>query len=103
MLKRFLSYYKPHWKLFLLDMVCAFLVAVCNLFYPFIAKNIINSYVPNKELQLMLVWLGVLLVIFLLKAGLNYIISYWGHISGLYIQKDMRNEMFRHLQKLPFS
>lgn len=103
MLKRFLRYYKPHIKLFVLDMVCAFWVAVCNMFYPFITKNIIGSYVPNKELDLMLVWIGVLLFIFLVKAVLNYIISYWGHISGLYIQKDMRNEMFRHLQKLPFS
>ncbi len=86
-----------------MDMVCAFLVAVCNMFYPYITQNVINSYVPNKQLELMIVWIIVLLDIFLVKAVLNYVISYWGHVSGLYIQKDMRNEMFRHLQKLSFS
>ncbi len=103
MLKKFLSYYKPHLKLFILDMFCALLVAVCNMFYPYITKNIIGSYVPDKNLELMITWLAVLLAIFILKAGLNYIIQYWGHYVGLCIQKDMRSEMFRHLEKLPFS
>ncbi|MBQ9709609.1 MAG: ABC transporter ATP-binding protein, partial [Clostridia bacterium] len=103
MLKKFLKYYRPHTKLFVLDMLCAFLVAVCNMFYPFIAKNIINDYVPNKEMGLIIVWLAVLLGIFVLKAILNYIIQYWGHLVGLRIQADMRNDMFRRLQRLPFS
>lgn len=103
MFKKFLSYYKPHMPLFIMDMICAFLVAVCNMFYPFITKNIINEYVPDKNLMLVIVWLVVLLVIFVVKAILNYIIQYWGHYVGLKIQKDMRRDMFRHLQKLPFS
>lgn len=101
--KRFIRYYKPHWKLFSLDMACALIVAVCDLFYPTIAKNITNIYVPQKELKLLLVWAGVLLGIYLLKAALNYIIQYWGHIVGVRMQGDMRRDMFRHLQKLPFS
>ena len=103
MIRKFASYYKPHLKLFILDMICAFLVAVCNMFYPFITKNIINIYVPNKELQLVIVWAVVLLFVFLFKAILNYIIQFWGHLVGLRIQADMRRDMFRHLQKLPFS
>ncbi len=101
--KKFISYYKPHRKLFFIDMACAFLVAVCDLFYPMIAKNIINTYVPNRELRLMLVWAGVLLCIYLVKAVLNYIIQYWGHIVGVRMQGDMRHDMFMHLQRLPFS
>ena len=54
LIKKFISYYKPHKKLFAVDMICSFLVAVCDLFYPTIAKNIINAYVPNKELRLMM-------------------------------------------------
>jgi len=103
MIKKFLSYYKPHMKLFILDMVCALLVALCNLFYPFITKNIINVYAPGGMLDLMIIWICVLLAIFIIKAVLNYIIQYWGHLVGLRIQADMRNDMFRHLQKLPFS
>ena len=103
MLKRFAAYYRPHWKLFTFDMVCAFLAAVCDLFYPLIAKDIINDYVPNQNMRLLLVWAAVLLGIYLFKAVLTYIVQYWGHIVGVRIQGDMREKMFRHLQKLPFA
>jgi len=103
MIRKFARYYKPHLRLFILDMTCAFIVACCDLFYPVIAKNIINDYVPNKNLRLFAVWAAVLLCIYVLKAVLNYIIQYWGHIVGVRIQGDMRRELFRHLQKLPFS
>ena len=103
LIKRFVSYYKPHWKLFAIDMACAFIVAVCDLFYPTITKNIINEYVPEQNLRLLLIWSGALLCIYLLKAVLNYIIQYWGHVVGVRIQGDMRRDMFRHMQKLPFA
>lgn len=103
LVKRFISYYKPHRKLFAIDMACAFIVAVCDLFYPMIAKNIINDYVPNQNLRLLLVWAAVLLGIYLLKAVLNFVIQYWGHVVGVRIQGDMRRDMFRHMQKLPFA
>lgn len=103
LVKRFISYYKPHRKLFAIDMACAFIVAVCDLFYPIIAGNIIDDYVPNQNLRLLLIWSGVLLGIYLVKAVLNYVIQYWGHIVGVRIQGDMRRDMFRHMQKLPFA
>src|SRR5699024_10330142 len=67
------------------------------------AKNMINDYVPNRNLRLLLVWGGVLLVIYLLKAGLNWFIQYYGHIVGGRMQADMRRDVFKRLQKLPFS
>ena len=57
MVKKFISYYKPHWKLFAIDMLCAFLVACCDLVYPLIAQDIINVYVPNRQLRLLLAYL----------------------------------------------
>lgn len=103
LIRKFISYYKPHKKLFTLDMVCAFIVAVCDLFYPMIAKDIINTYVPGRDLRSLIMWAAILLGIYLLKAGLNYVIQYWGHIVGVRMQADMRHDMFLHLQKLPFS
>ena len=103
LLRRFISYYKPHRRLFCADMICAFIVAVCDLFYPMIAKNMINDYVPNRSLRLLLIWGGVLLFIYLLKAALNWFIQYYGHIVGVRMQADMRRDVFRRLQKLPFS
>ncbi len=102
-IRKFIQYYKPHWKLFFADMVCAFIVAVTGLFYPMIAKSMINDYVPNRNLRLLLIWGGVLLAIYLLKAGLNWFIQYYGHIVGVRIQADMRRDIFQRLQRLPFS
>ena len=103
MLKEFVKYYKPHRKLFAIDMVSAFLVALCDLFYPMITRNIMNDYVPNQNLRLMLVWGGALVAIYTIKAGLNYVIQYYGHVVGVRMQADMRRDIFKHLQKLPFS
>ena len=103
MFRRFFAYYKPHKKLFLIDTVCAFLVAACNMFYPMITKNIINDYVPNKNMQLLIIWCAALLLIYLFKAFLAYIVQYWGHVLGVRIQGDMRRDMFRHIQKLPYT
>ena len=82
MIRKFIGYYKPHRKLFFIDMLCAFIVALCDLFYPVIAKDIINEYVPSQNLRLLLVWAGVLLGIYALKALLNYIIQYWAMSSA---------------------
>ena len=84
-------------------MVCAFLVSLCNLIYPYLAKDIINEYVPAKNLKMILIWSGILLGIYLVKALLNFVIQYWGHIVGVGIQGDMRSDLFRKLQSLPFS
>ena len=103
MVKTFLSYYKPHWKLFSIDMLCAFLVACCDLVYPLIAEDIISDYVPNRNLRMVIVWAVVMLLIYVAKCFLNFVVQYWGHIVGVRMQGDMRRDMFRHLQKLPFS
>jgi ABC transporter len=103
LIKKFISYYKPHKKLFFIDMICALLVAICNLIYPLIAKNIINDYVPNQKLSPLIICAAILLLIYVIKAFLNYFIQYWGHVVGVRIQGDMRVDMFKKLQKLPFS
>lgn len=103
MLKRFFKYYKPHKKLFIFDLICSFTISVCNMFYPMIARNIMNDYVPNKNLQLLIVWAVVLACIYILKCILTYIVGCWGHILGVRIQGDMRRDLFRHVETLSFS
>ncbi len=104
MIKRFISYYKPKpiKKIFIIDMICAFTLAICDLFYPLITRNIINVYVPNQQFQVMITWLVILGLIYLLKVGLNYYITYYGHIMGVMMQARMRKDIFEHLQDLPF-
>ncbi|MEG0981306.1 MAG: ABC transporter ATP-binding protein [Erysipelotrichaceae bacterium] len=103
MLKRFIAYYKPHRLLFTLDMIAAFFVAVCDLFYPMITRNMLNDYIPNKNIKLLLTFALVLIGIYILKMLLGYFVQYYGHLVGVYMQADMRKEVFSHLQKLPFS
>ncbi|MEG0290907.1 MAG: ABC transporter ATP-binding protein, partial [Erysipelotrichaceae bacterium] len=103
MLKRFIAYYKPHRLLFTLDMIAAFFVAVCDLFYPMITRNMLNDYIPNKNMKLLLTFALVLIGIYIIKMLLGYFVQYYGHLVGVYMQADMRKEVFSHLQKLPFS
>ena len=103
MIKRFFSYYKPHKKLFVFDIICSLIIAACNLFYPYVAKNVINNYAPNKILDAMLIWCGILLVVFCIKAVFSYCVQYYGHVLGVRIQGDMRRDFFEHIESLPFS
>lgn len=103
MFRRFAAFYKPHTKLFAIDMCCAFIISVFNLAYPYLTKEIINNYVPNKLLNYLLIGTSALLVMYGIKAGLNYVLQYWGHLVGTRIQKDMRKQLFEHLQGMPFK
>lgn len=102
-IKRFFRYYKPHKKLFIIDLICSFTISVCNMFYPMIARQIMNDYVPNQNLRLLITWAIVLAAIYALKGILTYIVGCWGHVLGVRIQGDMRRDLFNHIQTLPFS
>ncbi|MBR2341652.1 MAG: ABC transporter ATP-binding protein [Clostridia bacterium] len=102
-IKRFLRYYKPHKKLFLFDLCCSFTISACNMFYPMIARNIMNDYVPNQNLRLLITWSIVMAAIYIIKAILTYIVGHWGHVLGVRMQGDMREELFRHIERQPFS
>ncbi len=103
MLKRFISYYKPHRKLFAMDLFCAFILAICDLFYPMITRSMMNDFIPNKQLRTLVLWGILLLGIYLIKMGLKYFIQYYGHVVGVRMQADMRKEAFDHIEKLPFT
>ena len=103
MLKRFVSYYKPHAKLFAFDMVSAVIVAVAGLFYPLIVKNIMNVYVFDDTPTRLIVWSAVILSLYIVKAYFNYAMGYYGHVVGVRMQADMRRDLFKKYETLPFS
>ena len=104
MIKRFISYYRPHIKLFALDMFSAVVVAVCNLFDPTIAKDIVNGFSSGEEeLDTLFLTALFLLAIYVVKAIFQYIIGYWGHVVGVRMQRDMRRDLFEKYQRLPTS
>lgn len=103
MIKKFISYYKPHMGLFTLDMFCAVAVALCNLYYPTLARRIINEYSLKESYAPIIIGAVMLLLVYIVKATGTYIMGYYGHIVGVRMQKDMRRDLFAKYQKLPFS
>ena len=104
MIKRFVSYYKPHIPLFLLDMVCALIVALCNLVYPRIASGIVGGFeTGNIQLDALIRSACFLGAVYILKAVCQYIVGYYGHVVGVRMQADMRRDLFEKYERLPFS
>lgn len=103
LIKRFISYYKPHKAIFALDMLASVIIAACNLFYPTVTKEIINNFVPNKLLISLFVASGLLLAVYIIKAACTHFVSYQGHMMGVRMQQDMRRDLFSKYQKLPTS
>lgn len=103
MLKEFLPYYKPHLRLFILDMVCAFFAACCDLVYPVVTRNLVNDLIPNRRLEAVLGRCFILLAVYAFKACATHIMQYQGHVVGVRMQADMRRKVFSRLQKMPFS
>lgn len=103
MLKRFLVYYKPHLKIFTLDMLASFCVALVGIVYPIVTRRMLNEFIPNRQYR-MVVWFGLLLLgLYFVRMLLNYFIQYQGHVMGVRMQTQMRSDMFRHLETLPFG
>ena len=103
MLKRFLSYYKPHVKIFTLDMLASLGMSVIGIFYPIVLRRMLNDFIPNRQLNLIITFALVLCGLYLVRMGLNYFIQYEGHVMGVRMQAQMRRDMFRNLQRLPYS
>ena len=103
MLKRFISYYGPHKKLFTLDMLASLLVSVIGLLYPMITRKMMNEWIPEKNLRMLVTFGIVLFIMYVIRMLLRFFIQYYGHIIGVRMQAAMRSDMFRKLQKLPYS
>lgn len=103
MVKKFAKYYKPHIGLFVLDMVCAFIISMTDLVYPMVTRKFMNEIIPNKQIELIFKFGVGLLVLYIIRMILEYIVGYYGHLLGIRMEYDMRKEVFSHIQKLPIS
>jgi ATP-binding cassette subfamily B protein len=103
LIRIFVSYYKPHRLLFALDMLCASLIAGVDLAFPMLTKYAIERLLPGRLFRFFFVSIGLMVLIYLLRMGFTYFVTYWGHTVGANIEADMRRDLFNHLQKLPFS
>ena len=107
-LRRFLAYYGPHKGLFTLDLTCALIVAAVDVSFPLVTQYILRTLIPamavdNALVKTFVLLLGCLVCAYILRAVLQFIIGYWGHRLGTFIEADMRRDIFTHIQTLPFS
>lgn len=84
-------------------MLASLLVALCGTVYPIVTREMLGDLIPNRKYTLILVYGGVLLLLYLFRMWLNYFIQYEGHMMGIRMQAQMRSDLFKHLEKLPFS
>ena len=103
MFKRFLSYYKPHKKIFALDMSASFAVSVIGIIYPIITRWVLNDLIPDRRYREIIFLALLLLGLYFVRMMLHYFIQYQGHMMGVKMQAQMRSDMFNHLETLPYS
>ena len=107
-LRRFLAYYGPHKGLFILDLACALVVAAVDVAFPLVTQYILRTLLPamtadNALVRVFVILICCLVCAYMMRAVLQFVIGYWGHRLGTFIEADMRRDIFTHIQTLPFA
>ena len=102
LLRIFASYYRPHYKLLILDMICAIFVAMIDLIFPMMTRKITGVILPSGAMRSFWLLVIAMVVMYIIRTIFQYIVNYWGHILGVRMEYDMRKDLFSHLQTLPF-
>lgn len=103
MFKKFISYYRAHRALFILDMSCAVIASVLAVMIPVLTRFLIGDYLPIGNSRKIILTLILMMGIYVIKTLLTYVRVKWGHILGVRMEADMRRDLFSHIQKLSFS
>lgn len=103
MFKKFVSYYKPHWKLFTADIIAATLMGAIDLIFPIVSRKTLNEYLNTDNIHMLYIIAGVMIGFFVLRFFFSYFIGYYGHIMGIRIETDMRRDLFHKLQLMDYQ
>ena len=103
LLGRFLSYFKNHRKLFALDISCAFLIALIDLAFPLVSRTAMYHWLPERKFTVFFAVMACVVVAYMIRSGLNFVVSYWGHTFGIRVEADIRRDLFAHMQELGFD
>ncbi|MGI5850434.1 MAG: ABC transporter ATP-binding protein, partial [Christensenellales bacterium] len=102
-LRKFLMYYRPHWKLFTLDLCCALMIALVDLAFPLVSRYAMTYLLPSNLYGMFFLIMGALIFTYIFRSFLTYIVTYWGHTLGVRMEADMRRDLFTHMQRLSFK
>ncbi len=99
----FLSYFKPHKKLFFLDMACALLISLVDLAFPMVSRTAMYDLLPNRAFATFFTVMAIVVAAFVIRALLYYVVTYWGHTFGIRVEADIRRDLFAHMQTLSYG
>jgi len=102
-IREFASYYKPHMRMFLLDMACALVISLVDILFPVFTRRVLYDYIPNQMMRTFALMAALMLVMFLIRTAAQWVVTYLGHVMGVHIEADMRADIFAHMKKLGFS
>ena len=102
-LQIFLSYFAAHKRLFALDIGCAVCIALIDLSFPLVTRQALYDFLPNEKFRVFFTVMLAAAAFYVLRAGLNYIVCYYGHTFGIRVEADIRRDLFRHLQEMSFD
>ena len=102
-LRIFLSYFKPHRRLFSLDMTCAFLIALIDLAFPLVSRQAMYTWLPEKQFRVFFIVMAAVVAAYVLRSGLYFVVAYWGHTFGIRVEADIRRDLYHHMQELGFD
>lgn len=105
-LKKFIQYYVPYKGVFFLDLICAAVISLADLAFPQILRTLTKTLFTESSdaiLRALIPITLVLLVMYVIQAGCKYYVSYQGHMMGAHMERDMRQQLFDHYEKLSFS
>ena len=99
----FLGYFKRHWKLFLVDILCSVIIAGVDLTFPLVTRTALYDLLPGKMYRTFFIIMVAVLGFYVLRSFLQYIIAYYGHTFGIRVEADIRADLFRHLQDMGYD
>ena len=102
-IREFAHYYRPHLGMFLLDMACASVISLVDIFFPVFTRQVLYDYIPNQLMRTFALMALLMLGLFLLRTAAQWLVTYLGHLVGVRIEADMRRDIFAHMQQLGFS
>ena len=102
-LKIFFRYIGGQKKLFIIDMICAVLVAAIDLIFPYVSRAAMKTMLPQQMFSAFFAVMAVLVLAFVIKSLLYYVITVVGHKMGVLVESDMRRDVFTHMQDLSCS
>lgn len=102
MLEKYFHYYRPYKLILLLVMVGSCLTALLELVFPYIVRQMLNVEIPEKNIDEMFYWAGILFVLYLANFGIVFAVNYYGHVMSSGIENDMRRDLFAHMEKMSF-